>query len=143
MGVNISGGGGGSTVNITTPVYVTTPPLDMQLTVTSQSISQLSSGNIDADGSEQLLTEYAGAGKISGYIDLSEMGSGDEIIIRQYVKVLSTSPYQKYAEETYSGVQNPPLLYLQRRETDIGMKVTLQQTLGVYRKFLHNFVLET
>lgn len=123
MSVSIGGGG---VVN----VYV-------------HAIAPLKSGNLHADGSEQILVEHEGSGRISGYVDLSKMEPSDSIVIRQYVKILAGSAYSKYAEELYSGIQDRPTCYIQPRETDYGMKLTLQQMSGSFKSFPNNFVLET
>jgi len=102
----------------------------------------LKKGNLTSDGSEQVLLEFLGIGKISGYVDLSSMAAEDTVIIKQYFKALSTSSYQKYAEETYVGVQDNPMLHITPKESDVALKITLQQTIGYPKRFLNNFMKE-
>ena len=106
-------------------------------------IAPLKSGNLHADGSEQTMLEYVGSGRITGYVDLSQMQAGDSITVRQYIRVLPGGSWSKYAEESYSPPYANNTLYVWPRECDYGMKITLQQTLGVLRSYPNNFVLET
>jgi len=102
----------------------------------------LKKGNFVADGTEQLLAEFEGEGKVSGSVDLHQMTLEDKIVVRQYFKILSTSDYQKYAEENYEGFQESPLVYFPEKVTETSIKTTLQQTEGVYRIFQHSFTVE-
>lgn len=100
------------------------------------------SGNIKANGTEQTLLEYTEVARIMGYIDLQHMEAGDSVVIRQYLKVKPGSSYGKYAGETYSGVQSVPIIYLTPKETDQGMKITIEQTAGPLKSFAFNFIRE-
>jgi hypothetical protein len=94
-------------------------------------------GTVTMDGAEDVvvLDEISGNPQryLEGYIDLSPMASGDTIVIRQYMKISPTGDYVKYAEETYSGAQNLPLLYITTKPGRYGIKITAQQTGGTYR----------
>jgi len=107
---------------------------------TGKALKTLKVGNMHADGSEQLLLEFIDIGKVSGYVDLSEMGLGDKAEIRQYLLV--NGVYQKYADEAYSDAQSLPIVYITPKETDKGLKVTLQQTAGFMRSYDNRFILE-
>lgn len=100
-------------------------------------------GTLTADGSEQnvVLDEPAGNPQrfLDGYIDLTNMASGDTVVIRQYMRIASAGGYVKYAEETYSGAQTLPLLHVVTKPGRYGIKVTLQQTAGTYRSFTYQF----
>lgn len=100
----------------------------------------LKSGDLTTDGSEQTLVEYAGLGKVSGYVDLSAMQLGDIVEVKQYIMV--DSSYQKYADEVYENLQTVPVIYVTPKETDKGLKVTLQQITGVLRRYHNRFILE-
>jgi hypothetical protein len=76
---------------------------------------------------------------LEGYIDLSPLASGDTIIIRQYMKITSTGTYKKYAEETYSGPVDPPMLYIVTKPGRYGIKVTVQQTAGTSKNLDFQF----
>ena len=103
-------------------------------------LSLLKKGKLKADGSEQILVEHNDVGRISGYIDLSEMQPGDRTIIKQYIMVDGT--YQKYADEAYENLQATPVIFVTPKETDKGLKVTLQQTAGFMRSYDNRFILE-
>ena len=94
-------------------------------------------GTVTMDGTEKnvVLDEVSGNPSrfLEGYIDLSPMASGDTIVIRQYMKIAATGDYVKYAEETYSGAQSLPLLYIVSKSGRYGIKITAQQTAGTYR----------
>lgn len=100
-------------------------------------------GTLTASGTEQnlVLDEVSGNPQrhLEGYVDLSNMTSGDTVIIRQYMKIASDGSYVKYAEETYSGAQSLPLLHIVTKPAKYGLKLTLQQTAGTYRQFPYQF----
>lgn len=97
-------------------------------------------GNLNANGSEQTVVEAMGIGMVDGYLDLAAMQLGDVIQIKQYVKVEGS--YRLYAGESYSGVQITPVLYCPKKTVDTGMKITLQQTAGTFKRFPHAFYRE-
>lgn len=102
----------------------------------------IAEGTLTADGTEQTIAEYTGLAVVHGYIDLSAMEAGDEVVIRSYVRFKPEGAYRKYAEDTYSGPQDKPALYMLPRLTVYGIKVTLQQTAGAYKSFDYMFVRE-
>jgi hypothetical protein len=102
----------------------------------------LKRGTLVADGTEQTLLEFVGVGIVSGYVDLQNMKEGDVVVIRQYIKVKDDDSYKKYAEETYTGVQESSIIYITPKVVDVAMKITLQQTVGTYKFFGYNFILE-
>ena len=67
---------------------------------------------------------------LEGYIDLSPLASGDTIVIRQYMKITPTGTYKKYAEESFSGPVDPPMLYVVTKPGRYGIRITVQQTAG-------------
>jgi hypothetical protein len=93
-----------------------------------------------ADGTEQIVLEVDKSGRFSGYIDLSEMQAGDTLRIRQYVAI--NGAYKRYATEQYSGAQSDPVVYITPKEVATRMKVTMEQTAGVFRRLPCNFVVE-
>jgi len=105
-------------------------------------ILPLAHGTLIANGTEQTLIEYLGVARISGYMDLQNMESGDTIIIRYYVKFSENGEWKKYNEEQFSGVQSYPVLYFVPRESYMGIKITLQQTEGIFKSFEYNFLKE-
>lgn len=115
--------------------------MDISFQKTSKAgMTPLKKGNLAADGTEQTLVEYKGVGRVSGYVSLGAMQAGDEVRIRQHMLV--NEVFEKYADEKYSDEQDTPVIYITPKETDKGLKVTLQQTAGVLRKYYNRFVLE-
>jgi len=98
-------------------------------------------GTLTADGSEQTVVEATGTleFQLDGYIDLSNMASGDTVVVREYMKIASGGNYVKYAEETYSGAQSIPLLHIVTKPARYALKVTLQQTAGTNRDYPYQF----
>jgi len=100
-------------------------------------------GTVTMDGTEKnvVLDEITGNPPrfLEGYIDLSPMASGDTIVVRQYMKIAADGDYVKYAEETYSGAQSLPLLYITTKSGRYGIRVTAQQTAGVNRVLTFQF----
>jgi hypothetical protein len=95
-----------------------------------------------ADGSEQVVLEYIGLGRVFGYIDLQNMVEGDEVVIRQYMRLKPGGAFKRYAQASFSGVQTDPVVYIQPKEVDYGVRVTLQQIAGVFKSFDFNFLYE-
>jgi hypothetical protein len=100
-------------------------------------------GSVTMDGTEKnvVLDEITGNPQrfLEGYIDLTPMASGDTVVIRQYMKIAAAGAYVKYAEETYSGAQSLPLLFVTTKVGSYGIKVTAQQTAGTNRTFSFQF----
>ena len=109
---------------------------------TTKRITTIKKSNLTSDGSEQTMLEFRGVGRIFGLIDFSVMVAEDTVLLRQYFKILQTGNYQKYAEETYVGVQENPLIYVTPKETEVALKITLQQTTGLPKRYFHNFMKE-
>jgi hypothetical protein len=104
-------------------------------------ISVVGRGTVTADGTEQVLLEYAGRiSTIAGYVDLSNMDAGDVVVIRSYVKVSPDEDFRLYRSETFEGRQIETALYLLPRLSGFAMRVTLQQTAGTYKSFDFLFV---
>ncbi len=104
-------------------------------------IEVIKEGHLTADGTEQTLVEFTELGKMEGYVDLSNLTPGDTVILRQYQKV--SAVYRQYAEESYSGVQALPAVYITPKSGKDGIKITLQQTAGILRAFTYCFFKET
>lgn len=96
------------------------------------------SGEVEADGTEQAF-EISGS-QVMGYIDLSRMDIGDVVIVRQYVRMVGTSEYRKYAEETYSGVQVLPVIHVVPKRVSDSVKISIQQMVGVLKTFRYEFI---
>jgi hypothetical protein len=118
------------------------PSNDPVITLISGRLSALKQSNLTADGSEQTVLEFMDVGRVMGYVDLGNMQAGDAVVVRQYMKVVDGGNYRKYADGTYTDVQPDPLLYINPRETDVAIKITLQQIAGAFKSFPNNFMRE-
>jgi len=100
-------------------------------------------GSVTMDGTEKTVVQDELTGNpqrfLEGYIDLSPMASGDTIVVRQYIKISDAGGYVKYAEETFTGPQSLPLLYVTTKPGRYGIKITAQQTSGTYRTLTYQF----
>lgn len=105
------------------------------------SLEKHAAGTLTANGTEQMVTEIIEPSRFSGYISLAKMETGDTIVIRQYVRLLNGA-YERYASETYSGVQDNPVLYFTPKEIASALRITLQQTAGTFKTFDYLFLKE-
>jgi hypothetical protein len=98
-------------------------------------------GTLTADGTEQTVVSRTDTVEfqLDGYIDLTNLATGDSVVIREYMQIKSGGSYIKYAEGTYSGAQPLPLLHIVTKPAVYGLKITLQQTAGTYRSFDYQF----
>ena len=71
----------------------------------------------------------------SGYVDLTNMTSGDTTEIRVYAIAKTAGSYILYYMASYSGAQTTPLVYIPPMPSDIGWKLTLKQTVGTGRSY--------
>ena len=121
------------------PYYVS-PAINIYVGIPRKSV--LKEGVLVADGTEQILVEAAGVLNLEGYVDLSAMTSGDQVVLRRYVKIQEGGEYRLHASETYNGVQAEPLVRFPFIAGYYGIKVTLQQTAGTYKSFPYQFFKE-
>ena len=99
-------------------------------------LEAITEASIVMDGTEKTLIEKTDTLQcyLDGYVDLTTMGAGDTIVIREYMKVKSGGDYIKYAEETYADAQTIPLLHIATKVSKRSIKVTAEQTVhGTYR----------
>ena len=80
---------------------------------------------------------------VEGYIDLSQLASGDAVIIREYVAVDGIN-YGLFCQATCSGPVSEPVVRFHSKQFLYNMKykVTVTQTSGTIRGFKYGFVLE-
>lgn len=114
----------------------------MSYTFPRETLQKEKVDSVIADGTEQTLLEFTRLGRISGNVDLSNMQAGDTVIIRQYMKVTTNGGWKKYMQESYTDLQSNPLIYITSKETDFGVKITLEQATGVMREYEYNFIKE-
>lgn len=94
-------------------------------------------GALSTDGTEQELIVDSVLSHLFGFIDLSEMTGGDTVVIRQYVDL--DGGYKVYADETYSGIQSQPAVYITPTGSNSKVKITFEQTAGSYKQFAYQF----
>ena len=85
------------------------------------------------DGTEQTLFESTELGEYSGYVFLDQMQSGDEIVLKVYIKDVEDGNYKLRESVTFTGVQDTPAIEIRPIIGKVGIKVTAQQTSGTYR----------
>jgi hypothetical protein len=95
---------------------------------------------------ETTVVEITGASDdyiIEGYIDLSQLQSGDAVEVREYIAVDGAN-YQLYARVTYSGPVSEPVIRFHAKTLLYNMKykVTIIQTQGTLKSFPYGFIQE-
>jgi len=96
-------------------------------------------GTIVTDGTEQKILEYVGLAVIQGYVDLSSLSSGDEVVIRTYVKLREDGEFKLYNEDSYQGPMPEPALYVHPRLSAYAQRITVQQIKGAPRSLDYFF----
>jgi hypothetical protein len=86
-------------------------------------------------GTEHTLYNPTTSKWFSGYVDLSNMASGDTVEIRIYLIVKTAGAYVQYNLTTFTDAQTDDLLHIPSLPSDIGWKLTLKQTAGTGRAF--------
>lgn len=106
--------------------------------------SEVAKDTLTADGTEQDVINTSGRGKYEGWIDLTNMGAADTIVIKEYVKLKTGGVFRLYASTEYTGVQSEPSIHATRKLSEYGWKVTLEQTAkdGGYKTFDYEFLKE-
>jgi len=70
---------------------------------------------------------------VEGYLDLSELASGDTVEVREYIDG------KRFETGSYSGSQTNPILHFPTKKTKKAYKVTITQTSGTIRSFAYDF----
>lgn len=80
---------------------------------------------------------------VEGYLDLSAMEAGDEVVVRIYIAVDGTN-YRKFLEVFFRDAQAEPVkrIHTLTLLSNMLLKVTLTQTAGTLRSFPYGFVKE-
>ena len=74
---------------------------------------------------------------VEGWLNLSQMQSGDVIEITEYVTIETEGIYYK---ASYSDQQEQPILHFPTKKLKGSYKLTLKQTAGTLRKFPFQFI---
>jgi hypothetical protein len=83
-----------------------------------------------------LSDEYKQPFKLEGYIDLKNFDDYDEVVIRQYVRILRDGDLVKHAEKVYTGKQELPMVYITPKPSIYGILVTIQRQMEHFRRVL-------
>ena len=80
---------------------------------------------------------------VEGYIDLSQLASGDAVTVKEYIAVDGVN-YRSFITLTYSGPVSDPIVRFHTKTLLYNMKykVTITQTSGTLRSFPYGFILE-
>jgi len=89
------------------------------------------------DGTEQTLFENTELAEYAGYIFVDSLESGDEIVLRAYIKDVEDGEYK--LRDTYTVTYPPPVECIAVAPTigKVGFKITAQQTAGTYKTLTH------
>lgn len=102
------------------------------------------SGSLTADGLEDTIIDkvlgIAFKGQLS--LDLSNLGGGDSIIVKEYTKITSSGSLRLLTSTTFTGVQAEPTAVFLVKNLAYEHKVTLQQILGTLRTFSYTYFVE-
>jgi len=95
---------------------------------------------------ETTVIEIAGEDEeymVEGYIDVSQLQSGDSITIREYIAVDGVN-YNTYITLTLTGAQQDPVLRFHTKTLlrNMKYKITITQTSGTLRTFKYGFIEE-
>jgi hypothetical protein len=95
-------------------------------------LTHLGSGSFMTSSTEEPIFEYIRAEPFtfSGYVNMKNLEDGDEIIIREYVKLGVDEDYTLYFEEPIHNKQKEPLYHIEKLPALKAIKVTIQQTKG-------------
>lgn len=130
------------------PVGISTPNQSSQTVNVNTGTRLVSLGAftvIATLGTKHTICERAdgAVSRVQGYVDLSNLASGDTLVIKLYAKVRTDGSFLCYNEEAYYGVQSLPLVYITEKPETHGLKVTIQQIAGICKKFDYEFFEES
>jgi len=80
---------------------------------------------------------------VEGYVDLSQLASGDSVVVKEYIAVDGVN-YQLFCQATYTGPVLEPVVRFHTKTLLYNMKykVTITQTSGTLKSFPYGFILE-
>jgi hypothetical protein len=80
---------------------------------------------------------------VEGYIDLSTLAPGDQVVVREYIALDGTN-YGTFATVTYRDPVGDPVVRFHTKTIPYNARyrVTITQTSGVLRSFYYAFILE-
>lgn len=107
-------------------------------------LQHLGSGTTLADGSEQILLDFAidKPVKVSGWVSLKNMEDEDVVILREYHRLTIDGETQLFNVKTVRGKQEQPLVLVAPKPSLKGVRITLQQVAGTYKYYPWEFFME-
>jgi len=72
------------------------------------------------------LSEVGVVHRVECYVDLSELAAGESLVVTEAMSIVSPVSYVNYAEETYSGVQTLPMLFVVTKPARYGLRIQLR-----------------
>jgi len=77
---------------------------------------------------------------VTGYVDLSEMQSGDTVVLREHIAIEPYGTPKGFTTVSYSDAQTDPIVCFPLKVIRGGYKVTIKQTAGTPRSFKYQFI---
>jgi len=77
---------------------------------------------------------------VTGYIDLSEMQTGDTVVIREFIAIEPYGVPKGFNTLTYKDAQADPIICFPLKVIRGAYKVTIKQTAGTPRSFKYQFI---
>jgi len=105
-------------------------------------MATLAQGTKLADGTVQDLVNILLTKWVCGFLDLSNMVSGDTVIVTYKIQIKSGGNKIQHWQATYSGAQANPMLPFPSMFIPYGIEVSIQQTAqgaGGYKNFDYYF----
>jgi len=76
---------------------------------------------------------------VTGYIDLSEMQTGDTVVLREYIAIEPYGIPKGFNTVSYSDVQADPIVCFPLKVIRGAYRLTIKQTAGAPRSFKYQF----
>lgn len=99
---------------------------------------EISNTSITLDGTEQTILSYNPtlSKEVSGWIDFTNVTSGDTIIVKIKLNDIL------HSSQTFSNTQTNPMVYIDARPVKASdtYAITIQQTAGTYRNIGYKFI---
>lgn len=113
--------------------------IDATISSRLDGLSEVGSGSIVADGTEQELVSDVGFGIYFGLVSLHQMGGADIVEISLYGRTSAGGSWRRYQKMPYTRAQADPLVHFLMKVMRHGFRVTLRQVKGTMRTFDYAF----
>lgn len=98
-------------------------------------VTQVDSGTVTADGTEQTVDTQTAGGVYVWAVDLSNLAAGDSVTLRVKDKILAAGSAVLAFEQTFTGAQDIDWVCSEPVATAHEITFTLEQTAGTNRDF--------